>query len=334
MTDLGGGERLAEVPEARLDLEQRLHDWALRDISVIEDDLLVIGTELETDVGGYVDILCLDRGGNLVVIELKRGRTPREVAAQVLDYGAWAHQLSGEAVEHLAQEYIGRDLGSVFWEQFEEELPEVLGESHRLLIVATQADARTERIVQYLSGVYGVDINVLLFTFFRTRDGRELLGRTFLLEPEGVEERSRGRSGSKRRPNLTREQLRAATERVGLAEAYDDLVSALSGPFRFDRTRSAAAFKARLDGGSRAIFNVVATESDPSRGLKFQIYTNRMAAWCGSPAEEVREALPPSVEEWAYFGEEPEWQGHEGYMQPADARRFVAWLGQQAESAL
>ena len=37
---------------------------------------LVIGREVETDFGGYIDLLCIDAVGDLVVIELKREGPP------------------------------------------------------------------------------------------------------------------------------------------------------------------------------------------------------------------------------------------------------------------
>ena len=49
----------------------------------------MIGREVETDFGGSIDILCIDAEGDLVIVELKRDRTPREVTAQALDYASW-----------------------------------------------------------------------------------------------------------------------------------------------------------------------------------------------------------------------------------------------------
>ena len=52
--------------------------------------------------GGRVDVLAIDGDGNLAVIELKRNRTPREVVAQILDYGLWVRHLTTEEIAQTA----------------------------------------------------------------------------------------------------------------------------------------------------------------------------------------------------------------------------------------
>jgi RecB family endonuclease NucS len=70
------GNKLRELQKSRLDLEERIEDWVSEDISILSNDLLVIGRQLPTDFGGFLDLLCLNSNGDTVIVELKRHKTP------------------------------------------------------------------------------------------------------------------------------------------------------------------------------------------------------------------------------------------------------------------
>ena len=91
----GEVSRLQAVP---LDLESRLEEILDRDIAIASTDWMVIGRQVITPQGGRVDLLTIDRDGNLVVLELKRNQMPRDVVTQVLDYGSWVSTLRAEDV--------------------------------------------------------------------------------------------------------------------------------------------------------------------------------------------------------------------------------------------
>ena len=76
-----------------MDLESSLEDILDTDISVAAPNWMVIGRQVKTDHGGVIDLLAIDRDGNLIVIELKRDKTPRDIVAQSLDYGSWVREL-------------------------------------------------------------------------------------------------------------------------------------------------------------------------------------------------------------------------------------------------
>lgn len=63
-----------------------IEGWIARQPDLLGLDLLMIGRQVNTEFGGRIDLLRIDPDGNLVIIELKRDRTPREIIAQVLDY--------------------------------------------------------------------------------------------------------------------------------------------------------------------------------------------------------------------------------------------------------
>lgn len=188
------GPQLQEVPIRTLDVEERLEDWLAADPSLLGMDLLVVGRQVITPFRGRIDLLALDRDGNTVVLELKRGRTPRDVVGQVLDYASWIKDLSYTDIDVICGKHLGRDLATAFEEHFDEPIPETVNDDHQLVIVAPELDDSSERIVNYLSGERGLAINVVFFNVFQV-DGVELLGRAWLKDPGEVEEKT----GSKRR---------------------------------------------------------------------------------------------------------------------------------------
>ena len=172
--------QLVEVNQLRLDLEKRLEEWLKRDISILDPNLLVIGQQVQTDYGDFIDLLCLNETGDLVVVELKKDKTPREVTAQALDYGSWVTALSNERITAIAEGFLGsKTLDEAFEAHFQTVLPETLGQDHKLLVVGSAIDAKTERIINYLSETHGVNINAATFQYFRDEAGHELLVRVY-----------------------------------------------------------------------------------------------------------------------------------------------------------
>ena len=48
MWEIQDGDRLREIKHAKLNLEERIENWLEQDISIISDDLLVIGRQIGT----------------------------------------------------------------------------------------------------------------------------------------------------------------------------------------------------------------------------------------------------------------------------------------------
>ncbi|CAN5825982.1 hypothetical protein BH20ACT11_BH20ACT11_12540 [soil metagenome] len=186
------GDGLSEIKKTRLDNESRLEDWIEKDFSILDLDLLLLGRQIHTEFGGRVDLLGLDRDGHLVLLELKRDRTPRDVVAQILDYASWARNLTYAELDALCLEYRQKSLSGAFSEFFGESLPDNINTHHKLLIVASEFDDSSERIVEYLVDEYDVDINVIFFSFFQQAE-REMLGRAWLVAPGKVQEKAEKR---------------------------------------------------------------------------------------------------------------------------------------------
>ena len=89
-------QSVKQMEFAALDLESRLQEILAKDISIADPNLMVIGREVKTSFDKRVDLLAINRDGNLVVIELKRDKTPRDIVAQTLEYGAWVRELDDD----------------------------------------------------------------------------------------------------------------------------------------------------------------------------------------------------------------------------------------------
>jgi hypothetical protein len=307
------GIALREIPRSRLDLESRLEGWLEKDISILDPELLVIGRQVQT-IGGPIDLLCLSRSGDLVVVELKRDKTPREVTAQALDYGSWAKDVSAERITEIAAEHLHGQLDEAFARRFSEEVPETLGENHRLLIVGSEIDPRSERIIRYLSGTFGVNINAATFRYFKEPDGRELLARVFLIDPTQVEQQSRTKGASKRQPNLTYEQLESIAEENGVDDLYRYAVTGFGKYLQKHTTRSSIGFAGAFDDSRKNVLSLIPQESTTADGLRFQVYFQRLRSLLGIPEDAALSLLPARREPWTFYeAGGPDYAGFQGY---------------------
>src|SRR3954465_6869390 len=132
-------ERLAE---SSLLSEQLLEDMIVSAPQMLSDEWMLIGRQEDTGFGGRIDLLAIAPDGSLVLIELKRDRTPREVVAQALDYASWVENLRADDVAALSGRFApARNLAADFQGRFGLQLDdEMLNSSHQIIIVAGSLD--------------------------------------------------------------------------------------------------------------------------------------------------------------------------------------------------
>lgn len=178
------------VKPSSMPLESRLEEIIESDPAMLGQQLMLIGRQVATAYGKFIDLLAVDGDGYLHVIELKRDRTPRDVVAQVLDYGSWVQGLSNDDVREIHANYRNSDAGSdsfdeAFERSFGTNAPDSLNGSHVLTVVASEMDPATERLVTYLAGGYDVPINVLFFAYYED-EGRKYIARTWLIDDSTI----------------------------------------------------------------------------------------------------------------------------------------------------
>lgn len=323
---------LNEIQRDKLSVEDRLENWILKDISILSDNLLIIGNQIPTQ-GGPLDILCLDGNGDTVIIELKRGLTPREVTAQAIDYASCVKDLTADNLESFAKDYYsktdgcGKTLEEMFKQQFGCDLPDDINQRQRIIIVASNIDSSTERIIHYLSENYDIPINALTFQFFKEGD-TEYLGRVFLLDPE-ISESKMGKTGTKkRRPYLKYEELVKIAEENGVIEQYSKLLESLRTVFSGTSTNvSSLTFSVATENGRNIVMGLVPTESTKETGLRFYLYAKRLLDFTSISRENLVSALPSDSKDWAYPGTtkfDELWSGYTGHFKTMDeVNRFI-----------
>jgi hypothetical protein len=184
------GKKLEKVAFTSIDSESKLQDTLVQDISLLAPGLMLLGREVLTAHGKYIDLLAMDADGCLSVIELKKHRTPREAVAQLLDYASWAQSLSYEDIATIyAEKHAGKEFEKGFAEAFDDNPPDEVNIDLKLILVAAELDSSSERIINYLSSNFGVPINAVFFRYFKEGND-EYITRTWLIDPQEVETKS------------------------------------------------------------------------------------------------------------------------------------------------
>ena len=177
------GDTPQPLSASQLASEQKLEDMIVREPRILSGEWMLIGRQEITSYGGRIDLLAIAPDGSLVLIELKRDRTPREIIAQALDYASWVEQLTSEKIAQIYQRFSnGGKLDEAFRQHFGTALDEdALNQSHQIIIVAAGLDAATERIIGYLNA-RDIAINAVFFQVFQHGD-EQLLSRAWLIDP-------------------------------------------------------------------------------------------------------------------------------------------------------
>ena len=98
-TELGFGER------------KHLQEWLVSNPEAFGEELLIIQKEFDgfNDTRERLDILAIDKQGNLVVIENKLDDSGRDVTWQVLKYASFCSSLTKQQIKDIYQEYLEKN---------------------------------------------------------------------------------------------------------------------------------------------------------------------------------------------------------------------------------
>ncbi len=181
--------------EGRTETEH-LEKWIKSNPEILGDDILLIGEQVETR-SGRIDFLGVDKLGNTVIIELKRDKVPREALAQAIDYASDVADWDPEKMDEVCKKWkpqVGTLMDLMANESFAfDDDSLTINQDQRLLLVGFTWDEALQRMIEWLSGRFGIQVNALLLRYVRTSSGDECLARTVMVPDSLVEDRSKQR---------------------------------------------------------------------------------------------------------------------------------------------
>lgn len=179
--------------------------------------VLIIGRQVTTNLNTFIDLLGIDKTGNTIVIELKRGKTPRETVAQLLEYASFIENLDYSQLNEIYQGYTGEEISLEDYHQqfFQNETDELISfnKTTRLIIVAQDISKEIRQTSLFLRKK-GIDIYCMEFKYFETKSGEKIISSDFVI---GEEEFIRQKVQSVSLPKVDEKQFLSSLDKNGLA---------------------------------------------------------------------------------------------------------------------
>jgi hypothetical protein len=177
-------EELEETTFSENNIKERqnIEEWLRKNPEVMGEDLLIIGHEYDKfEVNERLDLLAIDKEGNIVVIEVKRDVTGGNVDFQALKYASYCSRLNPNDILEIFTDYINRhglelkavdELMTFLNVEDEETLNTVLNSGQRIIIIGKDID---KRILSVCTWLYENNINIKCITIKPYKYNDELI---------------------------------------------------------------------------------------------------------------------------------------------------------------
>ena len=196
-------DSLDRVEETEIESEEKLeeHLTQAEGAKIGGVEILYVDQQGSPGEGGIFDIVGVDYQGNIIVIELKRDRTPRDIVAQALEYAA---SIRAEEYEHLNERYQEfasvddptlRDKHTEFFEREDPLSEREFNTDQRLLLVGREFTDLSLDMADFMRE-HSIDVICVTYsTFSDNSDSLQLLTTESVRRPL-VEEPSAVSGGS------------------------------------------------------------------------------------------------------------------------------------------
>lgn len=150
--------------------------------------IAIIGRQVTTNLNTFIDLLGIDKYGDTVVIELKRGKTPRETIAQLIEYASFIQDLDYNQLNEIYRNYSSEELSleeyhQEYFKNGGEEQPVSFNKSIKLVIVAQNITPEIKQTSLYLRKK-GIQIYCLEFKYFINKGKEKIISSDFVVGDE------------------------------------------------------------------------------------------------------------------------------------------------------
>ncbi len=172
--NIDGGDT-TEYKETTANKEKDIEDFLEKHPKVLKTDIIIIGRQIQTKDKGIIDLMGIDRKGDIIIIEIKKGLAPRDTVSQILEYAVWTKYRSYDELNNIAKKHhLGahQDLYKRFESEFKN-APDGFNQSQELYIVAKEFDDKTKDMCKYLD-TNGIKVRCVEIKFYEN-NGKQLV---------------------------------------------------------------------------------------------------------------------------------------------------------------
>ena len=166
--------KITQYKKTSVSKEIEIENFIEQNPEFLAKDLIIIARQKETLNEKIVDLMGLDKDGNVVIIEIKKDKTPRKVIAQILDYAVWAEDLKYEDLNSIYKDGPSTGYSNLNgkFQEWTDDIETEFNQNQRLYIVGEEIDPQTEKLARYLRrkgiDIYCIEIN------FHELDGHKI----------------------------------------------------------------------------------------------------------------------------------------------------------------
>ncbi len=195
---------LLRAEQHDIDYERSFECWLGNSPNVLfdegEDTVIWVGRQETVQVGDvkkFPDLIGTDSQGDVIIVELKKGRTPREMVAQGLEYASWASSLKYEDLNTMFKKYCLKEkqeeqelsdyFNSVFNPDSENDVLIEFNRAQKLFLVAEEVSPTILQVCNYLKG-NKLKVFCMEYTVQKTASGDIFVSteRKVWLEPTSI----------------------------------------------------------------------------------------------------------------------------------------------------